>query len=378
MKKTILTWESFIQILDEANNHRIIRIEEIKSFINNPKLCLFGYGGKGRQIANYLKNNVNSNLIILDHNPEQLRLAQLDGFDVINDVDQIDTKNTTTILAACQSQINQANQIDKNFLFYQEAAYVYEFPFLFNNSKEFTDDLENQTEKLYQVYLNVADSNKEEFMDILKFRISLNPKFIQKTRRPNINMWFDHIDENPTKYKTFLDIGAYDGDTLRMAKDNLNITRGIAVEANNNLISKINSISHEFSEGISIIPYAAWSHECNLQFDQVRNNMISVYEHEDGDLKAVPLDNFIDESVDILKMDIEGSEMMALIGCKGIIKKSLPDVALASYHRPLDIISLYEFFNNEVLFRDNYNFYFNHYSDCFDDTILYCINKNIS
>jgi hypothetical protein len=106
--------------------------------------------------------------------------------------------------------------------------------------------------------------------------------------------------------------------------------------------------------------------------------MISVYEHEDGDLKAVPLDNFIDESVDILKMDIEGSEMMALIGCKGIIKKSLPDVALASYHRPLDIISLYEFFNNEVLFRDNYNFYFNHYSDCFDDTILYCINKNIS
>jgi hypothetical protein len=104
--------------------------------------------------------------------------------------------------------------------------------------------------------------------------------------------------------------------------------------------------------------------------------MISVYENENGVLKAVSLDNFVKENIDILKMDIEGSEMMALHGCKNIIKISFPDITLASYHRPLDIISLYDFFHDELSLNDNYNFYFNHYSDCFDDTILYCINKD--
>lgn len=376
MNKQILSQESFHQILNEVDQHRLTRLQEIKTFIHNPNLCLFGYGGKGRQIANYLKDNINPNLIVFDHNTKQLHLAQSDGFNIVHDIKQIDTNNTTTILAACQDQMSQANQIDKNFLFYQEAAYVYDFPFLFNSSKEFTDDLKLQTEKLYYIYLNIPNSNKEEFLDIIKFRISLDPRFIQKTKQPNVNMWFDYINNNPTKYKTFLDVGAYDGDTLKMAKENLNITRGIAVEANTDLISKINALSHDFPKGISIIPYAAWSHECNLQFDEVRNNMISVYENENGALKAVSLDSCVNENVDILKMDIEGSEMMALHGCKNIIKKSLPDIALASYHRPLDIISLYDFFHDELSLNDNYNFYFNHYSDCFDDTILYCINKN--
>ena len=377
MKNQILSQESFSQILNEADQHRLIRLQEIEKFIYNPNLCLFGYGGKGRQIANYLKDNINPNLLIFDHSIERLHLAQSDGFEVIHDVKQIETNSTTTILAACQDQIAQANQIDKNFLFYQEAAYVYDFPFLFNSSKEFTDDLKSQTEKLYYIYLNIPDSNKEEFLDIIKFRISLDPRFIQKTKRPNVNMWFDYINNNPTKYKTFLDIGAYDGDTLKMAKENLNITRGIAVEANTDLISKIKAMSHEFSEGISIIPYAAWSHECNLQFDEVRNGMLSVYENENGALKAVSLDSFVNENVDILKMDIEGSEIIALHGCINIIKKSLPNITLASYHSPLDIISLYDFFHNELSFNNDYDFYFNHYSDCFDDTILYCINKNI-
>ena len=102
MKNQILSQESFSQILNEADQHRLIRLQEIEKFIYNPNLCLFGYGGKGRQIANYLKDNINPNLLIFDHSIERLHLAQSDGFEVIHDVKQIETNSTTTILAACQ------------------------------------------------------------------------------------------------------------------------------------------------------------------------------------------------------------------------------------------------------------------------------------
>src|SRR4030095_10797394 len=102
----------------------------------------------------------------------------------------------------------------------------------------------------------------------------------------------------------------------------------------------------------------------------VRGGMISVSEAEDGELEAGPVDDGITERVDLIKMDIEGAEISALMGCQRPLKTG-PDLAIAAYHRPDDLVQLPVFLERLGYLNPDFDFHVAHYSDCFDDTIYY-------
>ncbi len=71
-----------------------------------------------------------------------------------------------------------------------------------------------------------------------------------------------------------------------------------------------------------------------------------------------------------IKMDIEGSESRTLYGCRELIKKYCPKLAVSVYHRPEDILDL---MNLILRYNNNYKFYLRHYSYVDWDTVLYAV-----
>ena len=88
-----------------------------------------------------------------------------------------------------------------------------------------------------------------------------------------------------------------------------------------------------------------------------------------------PLDSIIpsDEKVTYIKMDIEGSEIKALLGAKRIIQKHKPRLAICVYHNPEDYFQI-PFLIKE--FVPEYKFYLRHYNNNLWDTVLFAVVNN--
>lgn len=73
-----------------------------------------------------------------------------------------------------------------------------------------------------------------------------------------------------------------------------------------------------------------------------------------------------------IKMDIEGSEMEALLGAKNTIEKYRPNMAICLYHKESD---LWEIPYYILKTYPDYKLYIRHYSFTTNETVLYAIRK---
>lgn len=372
-----LSFDEFDNILESAQEKARKRLTDIARLVDSNSIYLFGFGGKGRALAHHIAKNQNYELSVYDSHSETREIASKEGFRVIDNISSIDITKSCVILGACQAQAEQALIIKNNYIYFQEAAYFFDAPHLANSPRNFSTYILENKDALYRIYNRIHPDSRGVFFAILRFRISLDPVDLSLYKKNNSDMWFDVIESKSNrKYSTFLDLGAYDGDTLQLARDRLSITRGIAVEANNEMFESITKASANIPNGILILPHAAWSHDCHLSFSEVRNGMIQVTESSDGEMAAAPIDNHVDESVDLIKMDIEGAEIRALSGCRKLLAKYSPDLAIAAYHRPDDFVSIIDFLDKESLSTTPYQIHVGHYSDCIDDSILYFLHNS--
>ena len=74
--------------------------------------------------------------------------------------------------------------------------------------------------------------------------------------------------------------------------------------------------------------------------------------------------------VDLIKMDIEGAELQALIGAEKTIKKYKPVLVISLYHKLEHIWQIPEFINNLDL---NYRFYIDHFTISLTETMLFAV-----
>lgn len=365
----------FAQTLEAADLRRAERLRDLRGRLDLSRVYLFGYGGKGRGLAWDIRKNSTTSVVVYDSSIEKRRAASGDGFETVDSVEALGGHGHGVILGACQAQMEQAEIVSGDPVFYQEAAYLFDAPHLSSKARDFSSWTMANVESLYAIYRSVHPGSRETLLDVLRFRVSLDPTDLSRQRCSNDGMWFDILESHSTcSYRTFLDVGAYDGDTLRQAAKRLAVTRGIAVEANSALFDSIAKVAASYEDGIVTLPHAAWSHRCRLRLSEVRGGMISVSEAPDGDLDAAPIDEGVQEPVDLIKMDIEGAEISALRGCTRTLA-GLPDLAIAAYHRPDDLVTLPGFLSDHGYARPGFALHVGHYSDCFDDTILYWLKN---
>ena len=73
--------------------------------------------------------------------------------------------------------------------------------------------------------------------------------------------------------------------------------------------------------------------------------------------------------VDFIKLDVEGSELSALKGASGTIRKFSPKLGISLYHKPNDIFEIPLFIRNNF---PDYKIYINHYTIHDEETVMYC------
>lgn len=374
VSNVVLDFDSFCHTLADSQRIWERRKSELLQLIEAKPLLLFGFGGKGAMLAHQIRQSGSRELAVFDSSATRRVAAARQGFRVMDRLDAALDAGWAPILGACQAQIEQREAVGPDFLYYQEAANLLGAPHLAHLARDFETYTATNQQDLYRVYRALHPMSRQRFLQVLCFRISSDPGCLQGVRQANAEMWLDLPALYKRRaYRTFLDVGAFDGDTLRAFHERFDCERGIAVEANPDLFEAIRQVGTLYSRGIDIMPVAAWSSATRLRFDEVRFGMIQVSESQDGPLQAAPMDAHVQEPVDCLKMDIEGAESEALEGSRRLLQQFQPDLGVAAYHRPQDLVALFDQISRLGYDGEGFEWHFGHYSDCLDDSIFYVL-----
>lgn len=221
----------------------------------------------------------------------------------------------------------------------------------------FTREYVKQNEKDFDfVYSRLADEeSKRVYRDILNFKISGKISYLLSSFCEKENIYREILKLNDNE--SIVDLGAYDGDTIREFTD---FTKGkynkiTALEPDAQNFKKLIKNTKKMAN-VTVYNMGAWDKRDTLIFAKKagRNSRLS----SDGiPVEVTDIDSLVSEPVTMIKMDIEGAELKALIGAEKTIKKHLPKLYVCAYHRNEDLFVL----GKKILELDEkYKLYFRH------------------
>ncbi len=220
----------------------------------------------------------------------------------------------------------------------------------------------------------LADKKSRNVLSgIINFKISGKIDYLAPISSTRVE---DYTELLPlSKGMTYLDLGAYDGDTINELLS-LCPTAGeihaFEPDAKNYLKLSKNT---EHLKNCFLYNIGSYSEEAELSFSKKsgRNSAFS----EEGKIKVAvnSVDNLLyDKTLNYIKMDVEGAEYHTILGCKNVIKKCSPSLGVATYHRNEDLFTLPKLIDE---LNPNYKIYLrhNHYIPAWEN-IYYCIAED--
>ena len=175
----------------------------------------------------------------------------------------------------------------------------------------------------------------------------------------------------------FVDVGAYDGDTLAkflyffcerfghyhaFEPDPTNFAR---------LASFVDSLHHDLRAKITSYQIALSDRAGQLNFAASGTMDSHASNEAEVTVPSVPLDElFLTHRMSVLKIDVEGYERETLRGAAEMLRLNRPVIALAIYHSAKDLHELPLLIAEQL--RD-YSFYLRSHGDVGIDTVLYAI-----
>ncbi len=233
-------------------------------------------------------------------------------------------------------------------------------------------DLIKNTEHYLQLYQTLADQkSKRTINGIIKYRMTLNPVFLKEICQTEQPEYFDTDVVRINHEEVFVDGGGYDGDTVLnfLQATNNQYKKIYFFEPDGKLILKAKQTLAEFTD-IIFFEAAIYSHAKTLRF-KTTGGLDGMFDEEgDREVKAMMLDECINEKITFLKLDVEGAETDALIGAKKHLEQDVPTLAISGYHNPADIWQLPELIKS---LNSSYQIYLRHYSNTSYETIVYAI-----
>ena len=151
----------------------------------------------------------------------------------------------------------------------------------------------------------------------------------------------------PAQYRSYLDLGAYNGDTIReLLYYQPALERIYALEPDRRSFRKLGESAEKdgFASILTALQAGAW--ECDgtlyVSDEGSRNSHLSMTPSDKSKATLVRSpDSFLNGThVDYIKYDVEGAEREALLGSAQTIAACHPDLAISLYHRAEDIWKL--------------------------------------
>ncbi|MBU1040881.1 MAG: FkbM family methyltransferase [Proteobacteria bacterium] len=121
---------------------------------------------------------------------------------------------------------------------------------------------------------------------------------------------------------------------------------------------------------------ALWDKNEELCFEEESPTGHSNHVCSTGEVRveAVTLDSYVEAEgiarVDLIKLDIEGAELAALMGAAEVIRRHKPRLQICLYHKDQDLWDIPQYIKSLV---PEYKMYVGHHSCCLLDTVLYCV-----
>ena len=219
--------------------------------------------------------------------------------------------------------------------------------------------------------------SKRILMNILSYWLTNDDGKISQLCDNYFLQYFDLDLIKIDKSEVFIDVGAYIGDTLvdyvkafgadsykeiycyEIVPKNIElIEKNIKLFNLQNVFIKEKGVSNK--NGIMYLP------------QDIVSSIITLAEKGEKEIETVKLDDDINKKVSFIKMDIEGSEEQALLGCRKLIKKYHPKLAIGAYHNHKDLWKLPRIIDK---FDPTYKFYLRYYGGNLVPTefVLYAI-----
>lgn len=160
---------------------------------------------------------------------------------------------------------------------------------------------------------------------------------------------------------SYLDAGAYNGDTLKEAVEYFpSLCSAQVIEADAKNYKRLLRTVEEVS-GVEVNPInaALWSSvgEGSFQTSGNRNSSVSStssHQYKELPVRLITVDSLELTGLDYIKYDVEGAEYEALMGSEGTISRLRPMLLVSLYHRSRD---LYFLINHLKEKHSGYSFY---------------------
>lgn len=221
----------------------------------------------------------------------------------------------------------------------------------------------------------LADEKSRNVLEAyINQRISGRFEYLRRVK--DTVQYFDDEIVDLSTINTFVDCGAYDGDSYeeflkayRKKTGNEYMGYGYLWEPELNNLKALHC-KFDRDKQVTIIERGVWHTEETQYFSGEGTDGSVTRKDKKEEIRMDSIDNVIETSVDFIKMDIEGAEYQALLGAENTIKKNHPVLAICVYHKRDDLLRIPDLIRK---FEGNYKLYLRAYSYHSTEIVLYAI-----
>lgn len=367
----MLTYPTFkkyiVQNLEESTLFEDI-MNLKKTLQTKEEVYIFGAGLAGQIAYESLKNNVD--ILAFIDNDEMKQRKTLKDLPIIS-LEEASHDKLILIASIFYKEISeQLIQEKYEFITYPVVYFEWDGCKTVEMLKS-----EEVLKKIYKFYIELKDDkSKNTLLNVLLYRISPFKKSLKSNEIEE-----QYLFERYSKpIKNIIDVGAYDGDTIKLFDSFFKKEiQYYAFEPTTYQQEKLKELQKKIP--VNLFPYAVSNFNGTSYFEELdgrggSNKLVEENLLKSNVVKTVTLDSRMSEfdKIDLIKMDIEGSELSALQGAKELITQDCPNLAICIYHKPSH---LYEIFEYIYSLNIGYDFYLRHYGDTILETVLYAIPK---
>jgi len=228
------------------------------------------------------------------------------------------------------------------------------------------------TDQLLAAYRLFEDErSKEVFRAIVRrvLRADDSPHAMADVRDPDQYFPADVVRLRDDEH--FVDVGAFDGDTVRdfLSRTHSQFGKIHALELNQDNFQLLQKFGRQqpSADRIHLLNRGAWDEEKTVHFSIGKSQ--STIGDGEGTGTVAPLDDILrGERVTFLKMDIEGAEPQALRGAASLIREQKPTLAICVYHHFSHLWEIPLFIKELV---PEYQLYLRHHTNLEYETVCY-------
>jgi FkbM family methyltransferase len=188
--------------------------------------------------------------------------------------------------------------------------------------------------------------SKIVLLNILSFWLTSDFQYIANIQDRYYHPYFDYDLIQCETDEVFVDLGAYIGDTMVDYVKSFgaeSLRRYYCYEIAPDSVFYIERNVERFAlENVAVVRAKGASDANGVLYlhSDGAASVSRLAESGDTAVETVRIDDDIGEPVTFIKMDIEGMEEQALMGCRGKIRENHPKLALSAYHNHKDLWKL--------------------------------------